>query len=1006
MSPVFGKQSSANEITVLAGKKLAELIGSATLEDIGLYNWGTKDKAEINRALVELVGCQKVDAADPAQSVLDPTRGKGGKIYRPEVWKPEGALDLGKTHTFTLKKRLPMPAVEITSLTSWFLPGTSTDCKIEYRLEGAVARADKTDLEVHVARFRDRQGKSQSSYYRIREDARDTTKPVGPDNPKERNEVPSGTDGPDDTHIWKVQAGSVTPAVVKTSWDGESKATKGVLDSSGGKAYINSSCAPYTVLLRYYKSTDDEKAALAFQESFCPRWKVESLNRWKLDPTSLVVRWIVKHGTKQKLVHGQIQVFDKDGNVVCRAALDKAAIDAGQLDLAPLWPATSIDRDAMPYRVQIQAHSGPDEPEGLALAIMPTQVRAYHYKKVQFHAFVIRPGGAYMGDPDHDVDITARCDAMIEAMEKAEAQSNRTADILKIFMAPEFYFRGTEGAYPVEKIETIVPKLRVESDKIKYADWMFVFGTAIGYEKHEKPGAGTEFAHMRPTHDIELSAVTATEVTVKPVSPATKMIEPSLTWRITQGPKQATITTVTEVTKYAEYRLTFGAGPTFTAARAKLEAPTFEVLELDISTPPNAKRIRVKTRVCARIPSTTVGGKRWKARQGMTSVEITASVPHALDEFWLTLATPQRFEVNKAVVLVEPVSTEVTNVALVQKGYPTPHMGDGNLRQASIFKEKISPIDFTNAATNWHNADASERKIKIHGATDRPVLPSSGSDDLAGASPNVRTEINNFGGGGVVFTMDHIAFGLEVCLDHGKDRLFKFYEGAQVRAGDPKVQVHLIPSWGISVGDGHICSPATTGTVFNVDGSRCDSVAYLNDGTWSCNDHPAETGVEWARCTKNRKYYFCGDCGTCVADAPGSCDVHTTTVLEEVWKCGAPTQGCNSGCTTPCLHAKGPLYKCWNCGARKRIGTACGCASPNRMAIRCENYYSPSDPDCDECGSTITVCNQLFQKLGRLLAPTGAGVPVPKSQGPKYFQRPGIVLAYNPQDISPPDIKT
>lgn len=41
-------------------------------------------------------------------------------------------------------------------------------------------------------------------------------------------------------------------------------------------------------------------------------------------------------------------------------------------------------------------------------------------------------------------------------------------------------------------------------------------------------------------------------------------------------------------------------------------------------------------------------------------------------------------------------------------------------------------------------------------------------------------------------------------------------------AGDPKIQIHLIPSWGMSIDNGKIACIAK-GLVFNVDGSRSDS---------------------------------------------------------------------------------------------------------------------------------------------------------------------------------------
>jgi hypothetical protein len=56
---------------------------------------------------------------------------------------------------------------------------------------------------------------------------------------------------------------------------------------------------------------------------------------------------------------------------------------------------------------------------------------------------------------------------------------------LKIFMAPEFFFRGENGAYSLDLVMEIIPKLQKQGDAqlgtkgAHYADWLFVFGTAV-----------------------------------------------------------------------------------------------------------------------------------------------------------------------------------------------------------------------------------------------------------------------------------------------------------------------------------------------------------------------------------------------------------------------------------------------------------------------------------------------------------------------------------------------
>jgi len=1019
MSPIFAPRSDANKLPLAKGSTLADLIGSTPLADVGRYNWGTSKTDEISRALIELVGCQTVDA-DPARSELDPL--PGAEVHLPVAWKPdESPIAFDKTYQIQLRKQLAMPAVAITELTPWFKPGTggtSTPCNIKYRLEGLAERADKTDVEVHVARHLDRQGTSQSSYYTIKTvPRRGEGTLVGPDNPNEESEVPCGTDAPTDTHIWKDQKTNVAPGDVALVWDGKSTAKAGILKPNP-TAYINSTCAPYSVLIRYYKNDDDKAASLVFKEAFCPRWNVTNTGR-VLDTASLKPKWMVTHGPKKKLVHGQLLVFDKNDAVVCRVALNQAAIDQGELDLNGRM---AFDRGQMPYRVQIQAHSGLDEPDGLAIAVMPTQVKAYDYKRVQFIAFNVRPPSPYSGNADHDADIAVRCTAMIDAVKAAAAMPsiNAASDVLKIFMAPEFYFRGPDGAYPMEKIETIMPKLRVESDKIDYADWMFVFGTAIGYEKREGSTTGSDFVHDVKAQSIKITAQTPTTVTVEPGPTATAMAIPAKDWFLVQGTKRVEITNVHQDTLRAKYVLTFAPATTFAVADAELYPPQLHIIATDAAFGPSSM-IRVRGTVCRRIPVLAVGGKRWKVTQGGNTSEITACTQFGTtwDVFELTVSPPLDCRRKRPVSLVEPMSTEVTNVALVQKGYPSPYMGDGSLRHVAIYKENVSPIDFANSGGNWHEADGSLRRIGIHGETNRPVLPTFGSTDLLGASPNTTrapteyagSEINKSGiGGGVVFSMDDVTFGLEVCLDHGKSRLSKFYGAAGNKtAGDPKIQVHLIPAWGSSIGDGEICAPSPAGPVFNVDGSPVISVARINDGTWSCDLHPEQTGGLNGRCTKQRDHYYCSVCRTFVSENPGNCDIHTTVALLRMVKCGRPGYyGCTSGCwgkPTQCAHpGAAPMYACQRCGNWELVGTPCGCGDPDPVAALCGTYYDPTAGNCPKCNGTDTRCNRLFQKLGRRVAPTGGPVDVASAMDPVYFQRGGRVLAYPAVAIPAPAI--
>jgi hypothetical protein len=224
----------------------------------------------------------------------------------------------------------------------------------------------------------------------------------------------------------------------------------------------------------------------------------------------------------------------------------------------------------------------------------------------------------------------------------------------------------------------------------------------------------------------------------------------------------------------------------------------------------------------------------------------------------------------------------------------------------------------------------------------------------------VGSEINKSGyGGASVFTIDGVTFGLEVCLDHAQNRLANYYAGA-AKAGDPKVQIQLIPSWGMSIGGGKLCV-LSQGLVFNVDGARIESTARTNDGRWSCDVHPdqmAGSAGHCPVCKKGQYYYICTACNTLMLDTqPTPC-----------FKCGTVTAD--------------RVYQCSSCKGWFA-------------------YPPPSSGACGSCGSSkLTMADtkdQPFQRLGTTLVPADtADVDLSGLSEPwtKYFERKEKLVVY------------
>jgi hypothetical protein len=95
----------------------------------------------------------------------------------------------------------------------------------------------------------------------------------------------------------------------------------------------------------------------------------------------------------------------------------------------------------------------------------------------------------YLGFDDKERDVRARMRIMEEAVRVAHEQSSKDPSVLKIFVAPEFYWRGPNGAYDAKTIiehpgqfntvAEICGGLEEMVADEKYENWLFVFGTII-----------------------------------------------------------------------------------------------------------------------------------------------------------------------------------------------------------------------------------------------------------------------------------------------------------------------------------------------------------------------------------------------------------------------------------------------------------------------------------------------------------------------------------------------
>lgn len=95
--------------------------------------------------------------------------------------------------------------------------------------------------------------------------------------------------------------------------------------------------------------------------------------------------------------------------------------------------------------------------------------------------------GVYLGNDDFETDISSRISVLKNAVDLAKSnlpQNEDPTSIINVFVAPEFYFHGTQGPYIYapgenEPATLILEQLQQTFTASEYPNWTFVFGSVI-----------------------------------------------------------------------------------------------------------------------------------------------------------------------------------------------------------------------------------------------------------------------------------------------------------------------------------------------------------------------------------------------------------------------------------------------------------------------------------------------------------------------------------------------
>ncbi|MBL9106720.1 MAG: hypothetical protein JNL82_37710 [Myxococcales bacterium] len=354
-------------------------------KELALYNWATIAEAEVVRAL-----CERVGAADPAATLtgaapgtlkLDPKFGPSTpeRILVPKLWQAKG-LAVNRQHKIEARRRSPALSVGITKIDKWFIPDHET-CDVDYVAHGDVEETAAVAFEVYA-----------SGYGKLRD-------------------WKGGLPEFDPLPGVPVYTAAAEGGAVR-GWKGLTSCTEGALAPAGSP--LNVVFSPYTAVLRHARPGSHAGARITLAP-FWPTFDAEG----KPAPSSCKVAWKLEQA--DDLRHGLLIVCDRAGAAVFARGLDADDLAAGE----HAWDGNDaagrpVTADRMPYRVQLQAHTGIDCEDGLALAAAHTEVRLYVH------------GGTLALDVDPYVptDDRTSLDLSIADVHPADAAPERSAGTL------------------------------------------------------------------------------------------------------------------------------------------------------------------------------------------------------------------------------------------------------------------------------------------------------------------------------------------------------------------------------------------------------------------------------------------------------------------------------------------------------------------------------------------------------------------------------------------------
>jgi len=137
---------------------------------------------------------------------------------------------------------------------------------------------------------------------------------------------------------------------------------------------------------------------------------------------------------------------------------------------------------------------------------VPSSEKYHSIQPIGFSIYTWPKANQYIGNENVTKDVNRRVEIMNDAIDSALASSDLVdaGDTMKVFVAPEFFFRGARGAYSISIVEESKPfhglldALENMVSGSKWDDWLFIFGTITVGATDPKAPDDTMFMNFAP----------------------------------------------------------------------------------------------------------------------------------------------------------------------------------------------------------------------------------------------------------------------------------------------------------------------------------------------------------------------------------------------------------------------------------------------------------------------------------------------------------------------------